>query len=381
MHASTPEYKGLRYELERWIFHSFQASPHSLASCRILTALYLLLVISPGHSAQLDFSFLASVPDVFYSPPPGPMQLFDDFPSATYFECIHFLLNVCGVALLVGYRTRVVSIAISLLLLAGFGFSYSLGKVNHNILFVLLPLVMSASNWGKAYSYDALSERNVSGSPVFWPITLMAFLLGFAMFSAGVPKLLSGWLETSSHAVHRTLVGQYFVNERQDFLAPYLLSFDCPTFWEGLDWATVLFETGFLVAVFHPSSTRLFAGFAVLFHFGVLLVLNISFLNHLVVYALFVDWDTITERFRWPDYESSMLGKVARLIPPEILVSGLSIPLYLFGSPLLHLDGLLDGTSSVGVIDLLLLGGAASLVVFIWLRGSLRYARKLAVQM
>lgn len=381
MHVSTPKKRGLRYELDRWIFNSFQVSSHSLACCRILTALYLLLVISPGHSAQLDFSFLASVPDVFYSPPPGPMHFFNGFPSAIYFECIHFLLNICGVALLIGYRTRVVSIAISLLLLAGFGFSYSLGKINHNILFLLLPLVMSASNWGMSYSYDALNDRNVSGDPVFWPLTLMAFLLGFAMFSAGVPKLLSGWLETSSHAVHRTLVGQYFVNERQDILAPYLLSFACPPFWEGLDWATVLFEIGFLVAVFHPSSTRLFAGFAVLFHFGVLIVLNISFLNHLLVYALFVDWDTITQRVRWPDHKFSALGKLARLIPPEVLILTLSIPLYLFGSPLLHLDGLLDGTSSIGLIDVLLLGGAASMIVFIWLRRSLRYARKLAVQM
>lgn len=354
---STP----LARRFDRWIFTSFPVTPEGLGLYRIAFAAFALFIATPGHSPLVDFTAAASLPAAFFRPPPGPMMLFTDFPPPFVIHAIGLLLTVSLVALLLGYRTRLASVATSVLLLIGYGFAFSAGKINHVMLFTLLPLVMAASNWGAAYSLDA--QRGATARTVHaWPLTMMALLVGFAMFTAGFSKLLGGWLDPTTQATQHHFVKHFFVRGRQDLLAPLFASVDHPFFWEALDVATVLFEVGFLAAAFYPVATRLFAACAVLFHFSTMMMLNISFLVHLPVYAAFIDWSRIGQTLTVDP--GMFFARLDRHRPLTLLVSGGAAGLlYALGSPLMAINRFAPLASDLTALEVATLSTATAMIL------------------
>lgn len=291
--------KKISKKFSEWIFDSFSVSPEGLGLYRIFTAFFILFFLLPPTEM---YSFLGSIPNDFYAPPPGPMWIFDGFPSEEFFYLLHGILIVLLVFLLLGYKTSWASILTGVILLVIKGFFYSLGKINHDLLLAVVPIVMSFSGWGAAYSIDYFQQKDnfFSRSVNSWPLTLLALFIGFMMFTAGFAKLLGGWLITDTQATMGHLFNQYFVKGRQDLLASYVLNIDSRVIWEILDYATIVFEMGFLVAIFHPRTTKLFISFAVLFHFSVMVTMNISFLPNFVAYAAFINWTILDRIFkRW----------------------------------------------------------------------------------
>lgn len=328
---------------DRWIFDSFTVSARGLALYRMVFALYLLLIIAPGHGSYANFSYLDSMPDIFFYPPPGPMQLFSGFPSFPFFEALLVLLNLSLVAVLVGYRTRWATLATGILLLVGYGFNYSLSNLHHNILLLVLPLVMAFSNWGAALSFDARSDR-APRQVYSWPLVMVALLLGYGMFTAGLPKMIGGWLDPYTHAVHGRFLREYFVIERHDLLAPLFIDVTNGVFWEMLDVATVLYEIGFLFAILHPFTTRLFSVISVGFHTIVTLILNIAFLPNLIVYAAFVPWHRLAAVLPLPKTSAPRSEASRSSVLPILVLLGGTAFFYLVGSPLLWING----TTGVG---------------------------------
>lgn len=276
---------------ERWIFESYQPTVQGLALFRIFASMLILFFLMPDATYYVD---LASFPDDFFTPPPGPMMFFDSFPPAWFFFLIHTLLALSWICILVGYKTQKASIAAAIFMLILLGFIFSIGKVNHQMIVILLPLLMAFSNWGGAYSLDAQTsgKRTTANG---WTLTLLALFIGFMMFTAGFPKILGGWLNGDTFATKGHLLNQYFVRGRTDLLSGYMVSMDLPWMWSILDWVTVIFETGFLIAVLRAGWTRLFVCFAVLFHFSTMLTLNIAFLVNFPAYAAFLPWGNIHE--------------------------------------------------------------------------------------
>lgn len=357
---------------DRWIFDSFIVTPEGLGLYRIAFAAFALLLLTPGHSALIDFAAAATLPDAFFHPPPGPMMLFSGFPPRLIVDAIELLLTLSLVALLLGYRTRLASLATGGFMLLGYGFAFSTGKVNHVMLFVLLPLVMAASNWGAAYSLDARRTPRSARTVHSWPLTMMALLVGFAMFTAGFSKLLGGWLDPATQATQHHFIKHFFIRGRQDLLAPIFTSVDYPLFWEALDVATVLFEVGFLVAAFHPVTTRLFAACAVLFHFSTMMMLNISFLVHLPVYAVFINWSRIAQTLSVdPGMFFERLNR-----PPLMLLLGTGAAglLYAFGSPIMVLNRLIPLASDLTAVEVVALSTAALALLVYALRRLHRFA-------
>lgn len=320
--------------IDTWIHDSFGVSAVGLALYRILFAAFALLVIAPGHDVYVDLVSLAALPDSLYAPPPGPMALFDGFPSAEIGALLHFLLNVSLIALLFGVRTRAASIAVGVLFLLVYGFTYSVGKINHTILFPLLPLIMSFSGWGAAYSYDGLFRARAHVSS--WPLTMLALVVGFGMFTAGFAKILGGWLDPGTHAAYGHVVKHFLVRGRTDLLAPTAVEMEHDLFWELIDYGAVCFEIGFLAAVARPRVFRFFAAFAVLFHLGVMLTLNISFVFNIIVYAAFVDLRAAGRTF------GAYLPRIRPNIGVRLAMLGgvvvLAICAQIYGSPLLLLN-------------------------------------------
>lgn len=268
-----------------------------MALYRIFTALYILLVLMPSTEM---YTFLGALPDDFYHPPPGPMVLLDGFPPTLIFYILHLFLILGLLGMLVGYKTIFSSILVGVALLVIKGFFYSIGKINHDLLIVMVPLIMAFSGWGSRYSIDAWQKpvesrkRNIHG----WPIILQMLVVSVMMFTAGFTKLIGGWLDPQSQAVYGHLFRQYFVKGRQDLLASQFLMLDSRFFWESLDYLTIILEVGFIVAILHRTSTRIFVSLAVVFHFSVMLMLNIAFVVNLLAYAAVLDWSWIHQKLR-----------------------------------------------------------------------------------
>jgi len=281
-------------KLDNWIFNTFKVTPEGLALSRIFSALFILFFLIPGSGAQ-HFAYLSSMPADFYKPPPGPMMILDEFPPLYLFQAVHTVIIISLVAVFLGYYTKWASITAGLSILVLQGFIFSIGKVNHELLIALVPLVMAYSNWGARYSIDSI--RGKTGLKVeSWPLTLLALFIGFMMFTAGFPKILGGWLDPSTQAVQGHLYNQFFVRERDAFLASYFVQFENVLFWEFLDWATIFFEVGFLIAVIRAKWFKVFVCVAVFFHFSTMMMLNIAFLPNFLAYALFLPWKRIYDR-------------------------------------------------------------------------------------
>lgn len=307
--------KGLRTYFSNWIFCSYSVSREGLGLLRIFTALFILSFLLPPIAMYL---FLGTLPNEFFSPPPGLMWIFDGYPPAGVFYILHALLILSLFSLLVGFQTTVASILTGLCFLFIKGFFYSLGKINHDLLLTIVPVVMAFSGWGAAYSIDSLilKKKEVRIEVQSWPLSLLALFLGFMMFTAGFAKFLGGWLLPDSQATLGHLFNQYFIKGRQDLLAAQIVTFDNRAVWEVVDYATVFFEMGFLLAIINPQTTRLFVCFAVLFHFSIMMSLNISFLPNFVAYAAFLDWSWIHHKLkRWfPSRWGAVISVVAAFL-------------------------------------------------------------------
>ena len=121
-----------------------------LAIFRIAYALGILFVLPPVTA-------IAGRPDSFLAPPPGPFQLVHAVPSESMLLVLQVLLMLAAASLCIGWFTTASSWAVCLLVVTTFGLDYSFDRIDHTILLVVTPAVMSFSRWGGALSLDALA--------------------------------------------------------------------------------------------------------------------------------------------------------------------------------------------------------------------------------
>ena len=284
-------YSSILHRIDTWLANEYRLPTGSLGVFRIAYAGYILLVVGAPQ-----FRWIARHPSVFFDPPPYSItNLASGFPGYFFFLALDVVVVALLVLLLFGFKARLTSLLLGVSLLIGFSFYHSFGKINHDtLLIVITPLLMAFSGWGHHYSVEHASvERNER----FWPVTTLAIMLGFAMFSAGVPKLVedgslqNGWLNITTHAVKG-----YVINDKENLIAPFFLKHGGSFLWESLDYAAVFFEIGFLLAVARRTWFRFFILVAVVFHLMNGLLLGISFVNNIALYLLFIDWAPILRR-------------------------------------------------------------------------------------
>lgn len=269
---------------DRWVSRG-DSTPRDLGIYRIVFA--SLLLVSPPR-----FRWVSQFPDSFVDGPAGPFTLLRSVPPDGVLLGLELLAGVCAGFLLVGLFTRTASVVLALTLVGGFGIVYSLGKIDHNIFLVIVPVLLAVAGWGDAFSVDALrrgSLNRVGGTPQ-WPVRLLALLIGLGFLTAAVPKVLSGWLDPRTHAVQGVMFTQYYVNDRTELLAGHFIGLHDGLFWESTDVATVLLEGLLVLAVLNWRCWRVGIAIASLFHLGVLLMMNIGFSGNVVTYAAFVLW-------------------------------------------------------------------------------------------
>ena len=91
---------------------------------RIIAGLTFLLTLQ-------QVGWIADVPASQFDPPPGPMSVFGSAPPRAALELLELATAVLAALLVLGIRTRTVSILLTLALGTGFGLIYSFGKIEN----------------------------------------------------------------------------------------------------------------------------------------------------------------------------------------------------------------------------------------------------------
>ncbi len=281
-------------KIDHLIFEEFRFQADHLGLFRMCYALLSIFVIGIP-----DFRILHTLPDYIYDPPLLSIASFSSgFPEYTFLMALSIALFILHFTVLFGYKTKISSIFLTLLLVIGYSFYFSIGKINHgSMITIWIPLLMGLAGWGQAYSIDSYQTAQDSKSKVRgWPVFLLLSLLAFGMFAAGLPKLLGGWLDTSTHAVRGHFLKNYYVLGRQDFWAPFFKDFNIAVIWESFDYFAVIFELGFLLALFRKRFLNTYIILAMIFHIANALILNIAFIDNFPVYLLLFPFSLIFEQ-------------------------------------------------------------------------------------
>lgn len=258
--------------------NGYRADPRFLGVIRILFAIHVLLF-------PVGYTWVSAVPGDFFQPPPGVFSLLDSAPPMTVMVGLEVARAILAVLLLVGYRTFAVSIAIAAVMIVGSGITYSFGKVDHTILYDLLPAFMAFAGWGAAYSLDAKFGRAKISSGL--PLLLWAITVAFALLTAAQPKAANGWLDPTTEATRGFLAIDLANSINNGPMGEWFFRIDNPWFWKSLDYATVFFEGWLILAVFVPFLFRCGLAMMLMLHLGVFLMLGINFSGYVFVYAVF----------------------------------------------------------------------------------------------
>lgn len=285
-------------KFDRWV----QQGPFTavdLGLYRVIYAVATLLTVS-------DIEWVGAYPDSLIDAPTGPFQLLSGFPSPAVLIALEVLRSLALALLAVGLWTRWVSLAVALLLLVTYGLSYSLGKVDHTILVVLAPLILSFAHWGRRVSVDAMLNKRAAEPQPQWPLRYLALMVGLAFFAAAWVKLSTGWLSTSTQAALGHSLVRFYSYDTSSWTAQWIAGTSHLRFaWELIDWLTVAFEFAILLAVPWWRAFRIALAAAVLFHLGVYLAMDIDFSFNVVVYGAFVSWSSLLRPIRFAERDTA----------------------------------------------------------------------------
>ena len=337
--------------LDAWIFEGFRASARDLGVYRILFGLFVLLEMLPVAP------WMTHAPRAFFSPPFSAAILLSNFPSARWMTFLNVLLAGFASLLLVGWKTRLASLGTGITFLILKTCEYSMGKINHDILIVFIPLIMAFSSWGNAYSLDSeshLGERTMESEHGQWCLSYLALVIGVSMFTAGWTKLTSGWLDPTTYSTYGHLVSNYLSVGRATWISHSALFFGPSRLWKLADWFTICLEMSFIVACFSSSLLRYVMAVAVVFHLGTWVLFDIGFSANVIAYGAFVRYPLVVGKI------SSLAARVTVKCARFPVSFGWSVLISAFGLSMLAIwEGVsLSGLFHLHVSEMVLVIGA-----------------------
>lgn len=223
-----------------------------------------------------------------FAPAPGLTAIASTLPLKVLIPAANCagLLLACFV--LFGIATRFCSIALTGCLLLLNSMVFSTGKIDHDLLLVLMPCLLSGI-WGSARGNTRASKELKPR----WQLGVLAALLGMTMMSAGLPKIVSGWLDSDTQSVLGYCLTYAGDDGRMQFFLNQALAITPLAVWEIQDWAAVALEVSLLPACLFPWLFRRLLFVAAAFHVGVWLQMDLAFPYQFPVYAAFVPWTRV----------------------------------------------------------------------------------------
>ena len=191
--AGTPPAGGRFERAQSWLDREYFVSDGQLGFIRVLYCVFVLFVIGLP-----TFTWIANTPQLLFDPPLlSPADLLSGWPSYGFLWALSLALVVCFLLLLLGFFVPTVSVLASVLLIFGSNLQFSFGKIDHHILLAIGPAVMAGSGWGNRFT---LARGRAAPNRSGLCLGIFAIIVGFAMFTAGFQKLVTGWLDPRTQA-------------------------------------------------------------------------------------------------------------------------------------------------------------------------------------
>lgn len=283
---------------------------------RIIYAVFYLWVI-----ARYNYPELSAIPAgqwkplITYSWMPTP-------PIAPFMIAAQIGLVFGLVLVLLGYRTRLSTLLVLLTGMFLTGVRYSFNKMDHydHVMVSYIPAIMFIYDWGRTYSIDSIlrarrgvanPDPNTSNWQDAWPLLLVLAIVVVLFTTAGILKLYpdrGSWIWNEE--VIRKVTLKY--NKGFDFNPFAFLIVNNAILYGPLRFLAVGFETSFILAIFSRRFRTFFIASAVLFHLYNLLFNGIDFVEMMIVYAFFIDWQYLYTRF-WPQMLKLRLANVPNM--------------------------------------------------------------------
>jgi uncharacterized membrane protein YphA (DoxX/SURF4 family) len=276
-------------------FFCAATDPLNLAVLRLAVFAWLIRSLSGA-----DFVRYTRIPAELRVVPPGYSAFFHLIPwNETWVITTHAVALLACVWALLGLFTRCAALLACLCLMYLLGLPEFFGKIDHvHHHFVWITALLAASRSGDALSIDALraavrrADRGEATDPpgpstaYALPLRVVWLLIGVAYFFPGLAKLRAGpyWVLSDNL---KNLMHRFWASK--DFL-PAVRIDRYPLLYRSAAAATVLFELGFLPALFFPWLRRLAVAGGVAFHLLNVVYLRIAFYGLLICYVGFIDW-------------------------------------------------------------------------------------------
>jgi hypothetical protein len=159
--------------------------------------------------------------------------------------------------------------------------------------YTFLPIVFALIFLGM---YEVEGLRDHSGNYQLKPLKWLILFLGIYYFSAGMGKIFSGdvlqWITPQDF--ERTARFTGYVMSSENYLAGILAQYDLLLYLGQI--LTILLEVVFLLAILVGISVTPFFVALAGMHVAIFLFFGINFLENLILFSIFMPWDSIKRR-------------------------------------------------------------------------------------
>lgn len=268
-------------------------SPRNLAAARIIFAAHALWIL-----LSRDLPAASGFPDAFWKNTTSAERFrYLLFPHHLLIEQTCWgVLVIALIAVLLGYRSHIFALVAGLMLYHLVPLQtifwtpnpYERGFTITTAVMIVLALSECDAVW------SVRKTAPVAAWEYGWPLRLIQLLVAEVYLFAGYSKIYRvGWHWIASENMRRWLLA---FNEQDQIAVFHRLGL-----WIAghtmLCWiiafTAVLFDLSFVIAVFVRRARIVLVPMAVMFHFGILLTMNIAFLN-VPQLLIFSDWDWIS---------------------------------------------------------------------------------------
>lgn len=258
-------------------------------------------------------------------------------PPPAFFTFLAFTLTAALVCLMLGLKTRLATAAVLVLGALYESYYVSLDFEHATVLLTaLIPLFMLiAGGWGDAYALDTMLRRR-SGQPQFdradsrpryvLPIHASLIILSALFVTGAVHKLMpqSPWFTQDNVFGHLMLERRSELAVKGGWLNPIAWAFlEHPFLDHFMRWFVVVFEGLFCLALVNRRLRGLLLSTALIFHAVNAIWLGVSFTPVMIVYGLFIDWESVRRAVasRLPRC-CAALSRAVDAVPSGLLVTG-----------------------------------------------------------
>ena len=198
-----------------------------------------------------------------FHPPLGPFALFESYPPLWLVIAVDTAAFVLFALWVAGWGRWIVGAGLTLCLTFLSGFFYSAGKIDHDFVILLVPVLLTL--------------------PGVSPKRALLFCLAIYFASSGLAKAAGGWLDLDTQASLSWALTYFHAYGKTEILLAWSLHTLPGWTWEIFDQVTVWFELLVPLALLPRFRTGIFLAVP-LFHLGTVLLFGIDFARLLLVY-------------------------------------------------------------------------------------------------